>query len=167
MKRILVSLALMVVSAVALFARQAVELSLSYEFSQGMERKTRGNAKLVYMGSSFLLEGTGFRVLNDGVDCWTLNMQSKEAVVDKALNVDISATPQDVLSALGVNSRDAEVEFTRSADGLPQTVSAKLADGSYIEVRVKSSRQLTSFDASAFSLDPSSLDKKWVITDLR
>lgn len=157
----------MVGSALALFAQQAVELSLSYELSQGMERKTRGSAKLVYQGSCFLLEGTGFRVLNDGTDCWTFNMQSKEAVVDRALSVDITASPEDVLSALGVNSSDADVDFTRSADGLPQTVSARLADGSYIEVRVKSSKRLSSFDASAFSLDPSSLDKKWVITDLR
>lgn len=167
MKKILLVLLLLSCSLLSLRARGAVELNLSFELVQGLEHKTRGNAKLVYMGACFVLEGNGFKVINNGSECWSLNMQSKEAVVDKALEVDINSSPEDILSALGVNSRDADIEINRSSDGKPVAISARLNDGSSLGVKVKSSKEIADPDASFFSFDASGLDRKWVITDLR
>ncbi len=114
----------------------------------------RVEGKAVVQDSCFRMEGAGLLILSDAANIWTLDIEGKEAYIEKA-------GPFDYLK----NVSDLEVN---EEDGSISGIYAEPLSGNLIPFVIKDIKLLPwSVDLSAFSPAEDVFKGDWIITDLR
>lgn len=142
------------------------ELSLSYEFTAN-GNTSKGKATLTIQDSCFVLQAGPLSVYNDARECWSVNWNSKEAVVEEAIEFNLQGDSSELLATMGLDPASAEMKYSFGPDGMPSAISAKFADGTSMDVKIRSVKKMAKGDLSFFSFDRSKLSDKWVVTELR
>lgn len=109
---------------------------------------------LLLQGNSFVIRWNGYEIWSDGKTAWTIDRDSREAVVEPF--------DFDFVQAL------SESAMKLSSDGRkPLSLSYETADGTLLDVKVPSFEYLPEGNLSDFVFDRKTLDASYVVTDLR
>ena len=163
MKRILVTVVFCLLGSALLAQQKQLDAFLAqaqgHRVTVDYEYVIAGMPDILVEGSAvlqdncFRMEGAGLMILCDAVNIWTLDLDSKEAYIEKAGKMDY----MDYLS-----------ELTLEDNGWLSGLYSEPLSGNLIPFTIKNIQFLPpSGDMSAFSPDENAFTGDWVITDLR
>ena len=139
----------------------------SYSLSKSgapMQKVTDG--KVTVEGNAFSLTGLGLQVISDGTTRWTVDTSAKEVLIETVENDDIFTNPALLISSYKSYSDKIKVNSS-SASSLDVTL--------VLDEEMKARfvlKNITYLGAGAdkkevFSFDEKTLDKSYIVTDLR
>lgn len=163
MKRILVTVIFCLLGSALLAQQKQLDAFLAqaqgHRVTVDYEYVIAGMPDILVEGSAvlqdncFRMEGAGLMILCDAVNIWTLDLDGKEAYIEKAGKMDY----MDYLS-----------ELTLEDNGWLSGLYSEPLSGNLIPFTIKNIQFLPpSGDMSAFSPDENTFTGDWVITDLR
>ena len=168
MKRLIPTLLLLVLLAPGAAAqdettrlKEALEnglVSFSYSYLSDGEIPVTGKGQVTVQGSRYYTEGNGMKIWCDSTLRWTLDVTAKEAYIETvASSPDILSNPVPYLNGLsGLKSENGTISGIYEAGG--HKIRFSITD---IKISPKTE------DLGVFSFDVATLDKSWVLTDLR
>lgn len=163
MKRILVTVIFCLLGSALLAQQKQLDAFLAqaqgHRVTVDYEYVIAGMPDILVEGSAvlqdncFRMEGAGLMILCDAVNIWTLDLDGKEAYIEKAGKMDY----MDYLS-----------ELTLEDNGWLSGLYSEPLSGNLIPFTIKNIQFLPpSGDMSVFSPDENTFTGDWVITDLR
>ena len=180
---------------VAAVSSSSVSFSYSYRIDDG-KSEIRGDGTVKMQGSAYMVSGNGLEVYCDGETRWTVDRESREAVIESydpaqpdytvnpavlLMHFDKAFTLQDS-SVLDDGSVECHLEPAGDGVDMRNLTMVLSADGSRIiragfvtGVRTSAEFDISSFatgpaapdTADTYSFDVSSLDSSYIVTDLR
>lgn len=170
-------------------------VSFGYEFTVKTATAVTGRGTVVFQDDSYRMNGNGLDIWCDGHTRWTLDHSSKEAYVEsvEASSVDYVSSPALLIRSVGevfTKSSSAASKFNgKSATAVtllpsmpgtglksvvlyfysgsvPCGASIVLSDGTVTDITLKDFK-FSAISGQSFTYDVSSLDKSWLVLDLR
>ena len=144
-----------------------VKFDYTYSLSKDgapMQKVTEG--KVIVEGNAFSLTGLGLKVISDGTTRWTVDTSAKEVLVETVENDDIFTNPALLISSY----RDYMDKITvHSSTASSLDVTLVLDEDVKARFVLKNIVFLESGDdkKEVFSFDEKTLDKSYIVTDLR
>lgn len=134
-------------------------VSFDYTFTASGKVPVTGGGSVSVQGKMYRTEGGGLKIWCDSLTRWTLDTEAKEAYIEKVSDSpDILSDPVPYLGSL----KDLKTNPDGTVTGVwkPQDQEFRFT--------ISNIRQIPRKDgAEDFRFDTSSLDKSWVVTDLR
>ena len=173
-------------------AASAVSMNYSYVL-QSSGFKTVGNGTVTVQDAAYVMNGDGLQIVCDGKTVWVVDQNGKEVMIETPsegsqsymdnpamLFVNLS----DTFSVDGVKAngnictyvlspkvscgiRTATLSIDTSKEPVMTGAVFALADGSGLDIKIKSMTFSEKKPLTSFYFDVSVLDSSWLITDLR
>lgn len=169
-------------------------VTFSYKYNVKAKVRIEGSGSAMVQGNAFTMDGDGLQIWCDGKTRWTVDRAADEAVIE---SVDASSEQYDTNPALLVSSVKKAFETVSVTDGTFQGKSVKVAlmrpkvessvkslklffsgqnlsgaavtvkDGTVTEFVISDLKFGAQLPLMHFSFNEKSLDKSFIITDLR
>lgn len=171
-----------------------VTMEYAYTLTSGSGVRTIGDGCVSVQGNAYVMKGNGLELYCDGKTVWVIDPEGKEVVIetpaqgeeaymdnpallfvnmDKAFLIDGSkrngSTVSYVLSSKvesGIRTAAVTLEDSGEAPVIKSAVFS-LADGSSLDIKIKSMTFSEKKPLTSFFYDISRLDSSWLVTDLR
>lgn len=149
-----------------------------------------GSASVCIQGEAYVFDGDGLVIKSDGKEVCVIDSNAKEAVLESVpedlSEADFLQNPALLICGLKDNFRlkrssaeefvlepvvdcgivECRLLFSANVQG-PSSASFKLSDGGVLEVKMTDYAFHPERSSDYFSLDQSSFDSDWILTDLR
>lgn len=170
----------------------AVSMDYSYVLkSSGF--KTVGNGTVTVQDSAYVMNGSGLQICCDGKTVWTVDQDGKEVLIESPaegaqsymdnpallfVNLSDTFTVDGVKADGSINTyvlspkvscgiKTATLSINASGEPVITSAVFALADGSGLDIKIKSMTFSDKKPLTSFCFDVSVLDSSWLITDIR
>ena len=161
MKRLLTSLLILI--SVTVSAQTFVKeveagkrIELNYSYKMRGDVPVQGSGKAIIQFPCFKTEGNGLRIISDGKTRWTMDLEAKEVYIE--FGDDYEKGYIQILDKMRFikENKDSVAGTYRNSD--------KEFEFNLTNIR---KTEKVEGDVSEFRLDVKTLDKSWIVTDLR
>ena len=173
-------------------AASAVSMDYSYVL-QSSGFKTVGNGTVTVQGAAYIMNGNGLQINCDGKTVWVVDQEGKEVIIEtpsegaqsymdnpallfvnlsETFNIDgvksVGTVQTYVLSPkVSCGIKTATLSINNAFSPVITGAVFALADGSGLDIKIKSMTFSEKKPLTSFYFDVSVLDSSWLITDLR
>lgn len=146
-------------------AGKRVSFDYTYSLIQnGVEGDTVSSGKVLVQGNAFRLDGLGLELWSDGSTRWTLDRSAKELLIEPVEAGDILTNP--ALLVLDYREHPGLLKLRKEGPS-SLDVELHLEGGLVVHLVLTGIRYDEEGPLSDFVLEQASLDKDYVVTDLR